>query len=114
MNSSQTSGTASHDAVPSDSDGAYGRPWPGKIGTDQTGNEGPPRPAVISPNHTYGDVRFQVARMDLETFTRIKQWQRSLIASTGQKLTNSQVLRMLILSHPVPTDCLDSPQSPKE
>jgi len=71
--------------------------------------DGPPRPTDISPNHTYGDVRFRIARMDMETFNRIKQWQRSLIASTGRKLTNSQVLRMLILSHPAPTDCLDSP-----
>ena len=83
MTSSQTSETASNDA---------------------TSPAFPRTPADVSPQHTYGEVRFQVARMDVETFNRIKQWQRSLTASTGQKLSNSQVLRMLILSVPAPTD----------
>jgi len=83
MTSSQTFETASNDAASS---------------------AVPRTPADVSPQHTYGDVRFAVSRMDVETFNRIKQWQRSLTASTGQKLSNSQVLRMLILSVPAPAD----------
>lgn len=71
---------------------------------DGTSSAFPRTPADVSPQHTYGNVRFQVARMDVETFNHIKQWQRSLSGSTGRKLTNSQVLRMLILSVPAPAD----------
>lgn len=114
MISSQISETASNDAalsafprtpIESQQAGAYGNPWPGKLGNTWSNDAGQLSPADISPLHTHGDVRFQVARMDVETFNRIKQWQRSLVASTGRMLSNSQVLRMLILSVPPPVDC---------
>ena len=113
MISLQASETASNDAalsissrapVESQHVGAYGNPWPGKLGTLQPSGADKLSPGDISPQHSYGDVRFAVQRMDVETFNRIKQWQRSLCASTGRKLTNSQVLRMLILSVPPPAD----------
>lgn len=104
MISSRTSETASSDAASSGSPRAYGRQLPGNLGAGKSRTEGQPSPADISPDHTYGDVRFAVQRMDVETFNHIKQWQRSLCASTGRKLTNSQVLRVLILSVPPPKD----------
>jgi len=36
--------------------------------------------------------------MDLETFDVFKAWERSLSRETGRKLTNSEVMRMLVLA----------------
>jgi hypothetical protein len=39
---------------------------------------------------------------DLETFDHLKEWQRVLEATSNQKLTNSEVLRSLVLAHRLP------------
>ena len=62
-----------------------------------SGGAQPVCPSSIAPElgrtHIYRHVT-----MDLETFDVFKAWERSLSRETGRKLTNSEVMRMLVLA----------------
>jgi hypothetical protein len=56
-------------------------------------------PADITPD--FGETRiYREVVFDLETFDALKEWQRTLERVHRRTLTNSAVLRSLILSHP--------------
>ena len=56
------------------------------------------RPWDVAPD--VGEHRvFRSVAFDVETFDAFKTWERILSAKVNRKLTNNEVLRMLVLSH---------------
>jgi hypothetical protein len=58
-------------------------------------------PRTVSPRLTTGRVYRSVA-FDVETFDALKEWQRDLEETLGERIGNAEVLRMLILAHHAP------------
>lgn len=57
-------------------------------------------PSTISPALDPTRIH-RMFTLDLPTFDAFKTWQRKLQAALNQELTNSEVLRMLILALPM-------------
>lgn len=56
-------------------------------------------PATISPDLHPTRIH-RLLTLDLPTFDALKGWQRTLQAELRRELTNSEVLRMLVLAMP--------------
>jgi len=54
---------------------------------------------ALSERRVFRDIRF-----DLESFDRLKDWERVLSRHHGRKLSNAEVLRVLLLSAPLPEE----------
>lgn len=57
-------------------------------------------PSLVSPELDPTRIH-RLVTMDLPTFDALKTWQRKLQAALNRELTNSEVLRMLILALPL-------------
>ncbi len=54
-------------------------------------------PPSLSEGRVFRDIRF-----DVQSFDRLKDWERVLSRQHGRKLSNAEVLRVLLLSAPLP------------
>jgi len=77
------------------------------------GYQGHPSVTPDAISHVLGPVRiYRHVTMDVETFDVFKDWGRWLSHVTGFALTNSEVLRMLVLAHPTPSRSGSRPAPP--